>query len=423
MPRKFISFLGAIPYEPARYFFDNNTALLSQPTVYVQEAIFEKVLTDWQPTDAVIIFTTEQALHYNYQNRITRGEGLLEGKGLEQILQRLSQQGRIGLFSAVNIPNGNTEEEIWAVFQTVFQSIAEGDELYFDITYGFRSLPMLGMVLLDYVRTLQQVKIRRIFYGNYEAGRNNQRPGEVVNAPVLDLTPFAQLQEWTAAARAFLQGGNAEPIASLTEQNNPEISRNLRLFAPAILTCRGLQITKDIDISSFKTLVDSSLTLPIAAQLRPLLEKIQEKLSPFSSDNLQNGLNAVKWCIDNGLIQQGYTFLQETMVSIVLERVLSSAYLTERKYRTNAGAALNGIKPDRLRLRSDETIPNDEYTQLFDYVQRHPGLVDLYKRLIGHDGLRNDINHCGFKTGYAMPSTLKDELSTLYQHLIQINLQ
>ena len=422
MPRKFISFLGAIPYEPARYFFDNNVTFLSEPTVYVQEAIFEKVLNDWQPTDDVIIFTTDQALQNNYQNRIIRGEGLLEGEGLEQILQRLSQQGRIGSFSAVNIPNGNTEEEIWAVFQTVFQSIAEGDELYFDITYGFRSLPMLGMVLLDYVRTLKQVKIRRIFYGNYEAGRNNQRPGEVVHAPVLDLTPFAQLQEWTAAAQSFLQGGNAEPIAVLTQQNNPEISRNLRLFAPAILTCRGLQITKDIDISSFKTLVDSSLTLPIAAQLRPLLEKIQEKLSPFSTDNLQNGLNAVKWCIDNGLIQQGYNFLQETIVSIVLERALSPEHLTNRKYRTHAGAALNGINPNRLKLKQDERIPDDEYIHLCEYVKKHRGLIGLYKKLTGHDGLRNDINHCGFKVGYAMPSTLKDELNSLYQEFIKFNL-
>lgn len=420
MPKKFISFLGAIPYEKARYYFDNNQASLAEPTHYVQEAIFEKVLNDWQPSDRVFIFTTEDAKYKNYHHRITKNDGLLENQGLEHILQRLSNKGRIGSFEAILIPNGNSEEEIWQVFQTVFQHIQEGDDLYFDITYGFRSLPMLGMVLLDYARTIYQAGIRRIFYGNYEAGRALQKPGELVEAPVLDLTPFAQLQEWTAAARSFLQGGNAEPVARLTEQNNPEISRNLRLFAPAILTCRGLQLSRDIDISSFKNLVNTNLGLPIKAQLRPLLEKIQEKLEPFSSDNLRNGLHAVKWCIDNGLIQQGYTFLLETIISLVLERVFEGDALTNLRYRNAVGTALNGLSPDYPNLRIE--IPKAEYEFVYDYVNRCEGLSELYQKMTGKEGLRNDINHCGFREPYASPATLKDELEGLYEQFLQIYL-
>lgn len=422
MARKFLSFLGAIAYEQAQYYFKDDKNNCSTPTPYVQAAIFEKELSDWQPEDQVYIFTTENARRNNYLNQVLRGgKDMLEDQGLQSVLFRLSLQGKIGRYEDVTIPDGNTESEIWTVFQTVFNTIEDGDELYFDITYGFRSLPMLGVVLMDYARTLRNVQIKRIFYGNYEAGRAETVPGAIVKAPVLDLLPFAQLQEWTAAARSFLDGGNAGSLAQLTEHQNPEISRNLKMFSSAILTCRGLQLNRDIDISSFKKLVDTSLGTPIAVQLRPLLEKVQEKLSPFSSNNLTNGLHAVKWCIDNGLIQQGFTFLQETIISLVIEKFYDASLLAEYEIRTDVGTALNEIKPNRPDLRRKK-MPLAEYEQLFDYIQLHPDLTEVYKHLTGERGLRNDINHCGYRNNYASPKTLTEELENLYERFLNIKL-
>jgi len=423
MARKFISFLGAQAYEDTRYFFNNDPSVLAQATGYVQEAIFEIELNNWQPSDKVIIFTTEEARENNYNNRVTRNKETpkLEGQGLEHILERLQKKGLIGQYSAVTIPNGNTETEIWEVFQSVFTHISEGDELYFDITYGFRSLPMLGIVLLDYARTLRNVSIIKLYYGNYEAGRANQKPGELVHAPVLDLTPFAQLQEWTSAAKIFLNGGNAEPLAALTEKQNPEISRNLRLFAPAILTCRGWQLVEDIDISSFKTIVDGSLTSSISPQLRPLLEKTQEMLAPFESKNLHNGLHAVKWCIDNGLIQQGYTFLQETIKSLVMEKIVSRDCLTKIEYREDTNTALIGyIRPDNPNLRIRTNLVY--YRRVYEYVSGQPGLAEFYGNLTGSEGLRNDISHCGFKVNYTTSQKLSDELERLYNQFLELKL-
>ncbi len=419
MARKFISFLGAVPYEDTRYFFNNNPDLLAQPTSYVQEAIFEIELNTWQPSDKVFIFTTEEAREKNYINRITRNKDnpMIEGQGLENILGQLQKRGLIGDYSAKLIRNGNSEEEIWEVFQTVFSEIEEGDELYFDITYGFRSLPMLGMVLLDYARALKNVTIKKLYYGNYEAGRANRIEGELVHAPVLDLTPFARLQEWTSAAIIFLNGGNAEPLARLTEEQNPEISDNLREFTRAILTCRGIQLAEVIDISFFKSHVADNLASPIAAQLRPLLEKTKEKLAPFESKNLNNGLHAVQWCIDNGLVQQGYTFLQETIVSLVLEKVFKDR-LTNFSYRSATGVAIRGkYTPSDKHLKID--IPVHDYAMIFDYVARYPEMQKIYNKLTR---LRNDINHCGLNESDATPQRLSNDLKTLYAQFCEIKL-
>lgn len=420
MPRKFISFLGSAVYQPMEYFFNQDENELATPTPYVQEAIIEKAIDTWDADDEILIFTTIDANHKNYKNRIVFNPypktELLEGQGLESVLNRLQQEGKIGKFRAVHIEDGTSEQEIWAVFQTVFSELTKEDELYFDITYGFRSLPMLGMVLLDYAQTIHNIKISKIFYGNFEARKPSKTQSNKMIAPVLDLTAFAELQSWTAASRAFLKGGNAEQLADLCALHNPAISDNLRQFAPAILTCRGTKLHRDLDISSFKNLVDSTLNSSITAQLRPLLGKVQEKLAPFESNNVLNGLHAVQWCIDNGLIQQGFTFLQETIVSLVIERTLSSDFVTDVDYRNDVSSAVGNYSySPRIKKLSKTT-----YSRLLDYVSVREPLTEVYKRLTGKRGFRNDINHCGFRENYADPLNLKKELLNLYNQIKDI---
>ena len=57
----------------------------------------------------------------------------------------------------------------------------------------------------------------------------------------------------------------------------------------------------------------------ILPPFKPLISKIKDRLSDFDGTNLQHGLAGVKWCIDNDLIQQGYTLLQEVIISALCE--------------------------------------------------------------------------------------------------------
>jgi hypothetical protein len=442
MPRKiFISFLGAIPYFPTRYYLRGDRADLTEGMYYAQETILRS-----HPVDEALIFTTKEARRNNYEARIYRQgqqSHWAEGEGLESVLRRLKAEGMVGAYRPIMIPNGHDEEEIWRVFQLVFAELAEEDEVVFDITFGFRSLPMLVMVLLNYARNLRQVRVKAVYYGNYEAGRaekeerlklaedeaeQNRIQQQLTEAPILDLMPFAVLQDWTYAAQAF-SDGNVAPLARLAAESQPGFSQRLAAFARAVQTCRGQALCTDIDVDELKDFVQSlSAQSDIAVQLQPLLDKVSRKLAPFASRQLANGFAAVEWCIQHGMVQQGITFLQETLQSYVVENTAGTELICSRIHRAAANTALNGYTTPKVPLRQNELAGyplTDEEVKDFcramnEFVRRFPGLVEAYKALTGE--FRNDINHCGFRLPYAQPETLNEELTQIYGQIKNMGL-
>lgn len=422
MAKKFITFIGATKYEDTQYYFNNNENNISSPFCYVQAAIFEKVLTDWGNNDSVFVFTTKDAAYCNYQNRLIKAfpkKEVLPNEGLESELKKLKSRGKIGSYENVEIPDGNDEQEIWEIFQRIFDKINPNDELYFDITNGFRSLPMLGMVLLDYAKALKGITPKAIFYGNFEAGRAKKTEADkYVKAPVIDVTSFANLQAWTTAAQAFLKGGNAHFLSDLIKPTNPNLANNLTDFTEAILTCRGKMLTQDLDINSFKNLVSLSHSTTYEKQLANILKAIENKLTDFYSQNTRNGFKAVDWAIENGLIQQGYTFLLETIISYVVEATNGISYVNDHIYRDCAAAALQRFP----NIRNNGTPQTANIVaNMRTFVNSKRRLSTTYKdNLAGKEGLRNDINHCGYKNNYASPARLKEDLKTVFNEFKQI---
>jgi hypothetical protein len=402
-----------------------------------------------QAVSEVWVFTTKDAAHNNYHNRIARfnqenGTITLEenGRGLGARLEALRQGGKIGRYEAVPIPDGNSEAEILEVFGILYgrlSALPTGTELYFDITYGFRSLPMLCIVLLQYARTLHpQLRVSRIFYGNYEVGRNEQqqaiwqmraegRPEQDITAlknqptfsPVLDLRAFADLQEWTAAAHILMENGSAHPLAALMPPDKQAIGQAFRDFTDQILTCRGRDLSWRSDMEAMKTAIrELQQQSDIEAQLGPILEKIERKMAGFSNSTAQNGFAAVQWCIDHGLLQQGYTFLEENCKSFLIEQTHHVGDINDPKMRESAKTVLNEIPRHSWMLREngkEEKIDKNVAILIKNYVEVYcPQLPAAYKRLTGGQGLRNDFNHCGYQSSPKSPEALKNDLTTIF---------
>lgn len=411
----YLSFLGTGTYSPSRYYFD--PARPSAPTPFLQEAILRSFLLDfWQPEDRIYTFTTQGAFDKNY-------------RALEDVLKQLQGEGKIGHYEAVSIADGNTVEEIWSVFKTIYDTLKDlpdGSKVYLDITYGFRPLPMLGMVLLNYVQTLHNIAVEQIFYGNFEVGKLQKDEAGLPQSPIIDLRPFLELQEWTTASRAFFKGGNTALLKDLIARTDTAIADRLNDFAQAILTCRGQLLNRDLDIDALKQDILTLKSQAIGAQLRPLLEKVEQQLMPFHSQNTLNGIRAVEWCIANGLIQQGYTFLQETLKSYLLEHTFAGsprkeAILIDHKWREVASYALNGSAQWEIEQKMMDSGIAANYR--YKVYQLHKTVLDTgldayYRDLTGRGkGLRNDINHCGFRKNYASPEALAFELSYLLSQI------
>jgi CRISPR-associated protein Csx16 len=110
------------------------------------------------------------------------------------------------------LPDGRTEEELWAQFRVLREAIelAAGGQVLIDITHGFRAQSFFAGAALSVLRAagLDSNQLTLV-YGEY-------RQHEA--SPIWDLTLFIQLMDWAQALALFLKTGVATPVVELGRQ-------------------------------------------------------------------------------------------------------------------------------------------------------------------------------------------------------------
>ncbi|EJF54480.1 CRISPR-associated protein, TM1812 family [Saprospira grandis DSM 2844] len=440
----FISFLGVNTYRESKYYFKKDRSDIFGETPYVQEAIIrqwpfaENALN--QEGAEVLIFTTKAAYEKTYTQRITsfankerNTPDKFEEDGLEFKLQKLVEEGLIQNFAHREIQDGFSEDEIWSIFDVIVNNIDEGTELYFDVTYGYRFLPLLTLSLINYLAAVKNCELKALFYGNFESGQaENEAKGlgrtALVTAPIHILTNIVELNQWTDAVEMFTKASYPDELANLIKKENPKLASDVQKVADAILNCRGHQLTQEVDIDRIKNDINNlDGDEQISHQLRPILKKIDDKLSTLGNSTTLKGFHAVEWCIEHNMVQQGYTFLLETTISWLIEETEGARYINREDYREIANGVLNKISANRLQLRAsrrNSNLSEDKVKEIARSMERTiaPNRLHLtsnYKKMTG-TGKRNDINHCGYKNNYATVGALKRDLKNISDAIISI---
>ena len=418
-----IAFLGTTTYVPCNYTYGGEKV----PNVcFVQEAIARLMCRDWEEDDRILVFLTREAREMNWMDTSSDDPG--EGTGKKEGLKsRLDSIGLLAKVEAVDIPSGNSENEIWDIFRKVFDNIKEGDEVLFDITHAFRSIPMLAIIILHYARVMKNVTLAGIYYGALQSlGSMNEvreMRMEDRNAPIFDLTPFVSLMLWTDAIDSFLRYGDAQGVSELTVEGvqpilretrgGDEAARNLKGFANNLenltmqfRTCRGMGLI-DFDYDELRKMVSLIKDDCNVAPLIPLFEKVREKIGDFNNDDVGNGFIAVEWCLEHGLIQQGITLLHETIKSHIIDKHFSHEELTDQKYREAVNRALYFRKDGKSEDKWD--VKPEEKRIIRAVIS---GLDPELSKIFGQIGqYRNDINHSGFKERALRPETFEKKLA------------
>ena len=374
----FISFLGTTGYTVCNYYFDS-VEDREMHVRHVQEAIVRHECKGWTENDRILIFLTKDAKDNNWEDG-KFGEHEEDSKTVPPIIagkekwglrhQLIKAARGIGndedestaidkkvfpesIITPVSLDcEGFSEAEIWKIFGCINDNVQENDEVYFDFTSGFRSLPMLGIVLLTYLKNSKNIAIGEIYYGAFEkmgTSRDVKKmPVNERNAPVLRLKSFSDIMDFSNAANVFVKFGNGrllyEHITNWANENRKKkikseftkkiqtLGNTLKMLTDNLQTCRGGEICyvgNQIDGGIFKQLADwfndyesSSFQEGEFKALQPLLKNIQEKYEAFRTDNsFENGLIAARWCFDNQMYQQSITFLQESLVTYYTEKV------------------------------------------------------------------------------------------------------
>jgi CRISPR-associated DxTHG motif protein len=343
---KLITTLGAGEYKPVTYRWNDHT----YETSFVQEAFVH-----WLKPEVTCVLLTEKARETHWNN----------------LCQRLQEHTQI---VEVDIPDGKSEAELWRIFEKISDAVCEGDQIAFDITHGFRSLPVIALLTIAYLKQIKQVKVRYILYGAFDA-KDEQ------GTPVFDLTPFANLLDWLAAAKMFMATGDSSELGQLIQEIQNDAYRNREAYGenlPRALKNFGAalaEVSQDLLLTRVPNLPKSVSNLiekqkqasaevsQWAPPLRLLLDKIAAAYAPFQDDSLPTQAKLIRWYLNHNHIVQAMTLAREWVVSYHLHK-------EGRDWRSRK-------EREQMEKRLGESLQQDS----------------LWSKIAE---IRNDLAHCGF---------------------------
>jgi CRISPR-associated DxTHG motif protein len=425
----FLSTLGTSAYDDVSYVPLNGEDVASSAhTPFIQEARLEALAAQGIRPDTVLIYVTagdRGSLVSNWTARTVRphpGETQF-ARSDDGLRKRMHARGFID--DPIVIPSGQSETELWEIFEAISESVNEGDDLYVDVTHGFRTLPIVLLTALEYLQRAKGVHIRQVTYGAYEA-RVGAGP-----APTFDLTPFFIIREWTAAL-VLLDSGDFRALGSVMDAPVVDLAKILKSRCPVHLRAlpgslqklgdalwnnrirdlpRLVQVTNDQidevkrDFDVLGTLGDAEPSLrAVAKALGPIvavLNKLQEKLKTLQAapghPPEMCAILAARFCIEHGLIVQGLTLFRETLLDIVLRIAVGEAE-TEND-RKSLDPFLTGFKfpepnaalvpePYREKFELLHCPPHTSCGGISRYDQMRPLVTKVM-------AWRNALDHCG----------------------------
>lgn len=330
----FISFLGTNNYVNCHYKIDGE---MSAPVRFIQEALITKVCKDWTSDDKIFIFYTsfekterKGSKEFNWlddgHDKINED---VEKIGLQSRLASLKEQNILNAdVEGVDIVAGFSKDEIWDIFNTVNDKLEQNDEIYFDVTHAFRSIPMFSVVLFNYSKFMKGTSLKAVYYGAFEklgpAYEVRLMPLENRVADVIDLTEIALLQEYNQVASELKYFGKIKTLSNIvssTEEDSAsgaikQLAKSIEKLDFYIATIDLKNIKKGAFISefrnSYKHLKNKNIfEKPIAN----ILGELDSLTSVFDNkDSFKNIETAIKWTIKYDMLMQAYPMAAEYII-------------------------------------------------------------------------------------------------------------
>jgi hypothetical protein len=267
----------------------------------------------------------------------------------------------------------------------------------FDITYGFRSLPLLTFIAAAYLQKTKDIKLTAIVYGAFEAAYDREDGTRVT--PVFELTPFIDLLDWMIATDKFVTTGDAQGLADLLKKSQRTLWRNTapknKKNLPRQLLGLGsalndlslaLALTRPQEVSDKATNLETKLNLSISELEQwsqpfiVLLEKVRTNYSQFSQNDLETQRKLIGWYVERERITQSVTLAREWLVSVACQSLNKDVI----EGRDEAEKLLNCA----IQLKREGVLENDSPLKLSD---------EIVKAWQSVSDLRNDLAHCGFR--------------------------
>jgi len=321
---------------------------------------------------------------------------------------------------AVDIPTGETTEEMWKTFRTIAEKVGEGDEVTFDITHGLRSLPFLVFLFAAYLKTAKSVNIRAVYYGALEL--QNKELGKP--APVINLSEFVSMLDWITATDRFIDLGLGNRLSELICGTLPEVARAIDDTSLALQLSRPLgtmeaagKLRREIEEVKQKEVV-----LPPPFDL--LSDKVRDAYTGFALadprsdantvENLRRQVKMVGWYVDRYQYVQAATLWREALVSLVAYACgFKAEEIFNKNKRKKVEDALNKPATKEDANSQQSATPSEVLTTLRSHEQ-YPRIVGLWSKF---KDVRNDIAHAEMTDASKSASELVSSVKKMREDL------
>lgn len=267
--------------------------------------------------------------------------------------------------------------------------LTDGDEIVVDITHSFRSLPLLIMQLILYLKQIgsPKVKVTHVYYGMLEV---KQKLGY---APVVDISSMISLSDWITGAFTFKLNGSSKQAAELLEKEGGKSAASLLDKFSSVLSLNDMgQLQNQVqELSGIKYPSEMA-----RLALEPTVTAFINKFKNLKASEFQYRL--AEWHYNNGNYFAAYNDLVECIVTKVCEET------PEYNKDKNGWRKYSNRESVRAAYRASKPKEPTDTNQLYRTNQ----LVEIYQKI---NPIRNYLVHLAENNAKTSPA--KEKISML----------
>ncbi|XWX04050.1 TIGR02221 family CRISPR-associated protein [Aggregatilineales bacterium SYSU G02658] len=385
--------IGTGRYESTAYDFGGGQLITSR--------FFSSALAQYIKPDLMLIMLTKEAKeHDNWKYPET---------GLEAELIKHNLR-----YEPVDILTGQNEDELWKIFDAIVQAVPAGSQVHLDVTHAFRTLSIIFLGSLSYLRATKQVTVEGIHYGAFEARKKDEKSTEdAAPAPVFDLTAFLSLIEWSYAAQAFDKTGDVSLLGRLLEERQnqlhkldtkpKDLPRKIQSVGKRLQDqARALDLVRPDEVMTISDVLISEIekaSEEIPEWAKPfsvVLDQVKQQAEKFAlkdpsqadvSEYLQRQLAICRWYCDR----------KRYFAASVLQReLLVSWFMHQQK------TGIQDIQTSKEKREKAEKLLNSVYDVFKDFKQAGIQIngVDVFGLWHEIREARNNLAHCSMGRPY-----------------------
>lgn len=225
---------------------------------------------------------------------------------LSLLSQELSKALEIEV-DCVFIPAGADQQEQTEVVKIISENIPAKAKVSFDLTHGFRIMPLLQLLSIFYLKQIKDVKIIDIFYGAADMRDGN-------TAPVIKLDFIFAMLDWLTTLPLIEQSGRFGKLAPLF-QEKPVLADLLKKYGLFLRTNQTINAKEVAD--KLADALEQSFTDNMAELYRPLL---QSKLNWRKANDLAEWqILSAKAALRSGDFLRAVILLREARITLALD--------------------------------------------------------------------------------------------------------